>query len=204
MKTRILLIVCLATLLGSSAAGPAAAYDEWLWALNWNIMVPQDKTSDYIKDTSYRGMSLEGRKWHGDNLTLGFMFGWNVLDQKLYTTQNVQGPNASVDITGTQYRYINTFPVLAGVHYYLGHWGGSRLFFGAMGGGYVVERRVELGLFAVESQKWQWGAAPEVGLLVPFESSVGFVSVRYNYAFENGSDHPDHIYWSAQIGLGWN
>ena len=71
-------------------------------------------------------------------------------------------------------------------------------------GGYVVERRVEVGLIAQESQKWQWGVAPEVGVLLPFESSTGFVSVRYNYAFENGEDHPDHVYWSAQLGLGWN
>jgi hypothetical protein len=183
---------------------PATAYDEWLWALNWNVVIPESDTADFIKDTSYRGMSLEGRKWQGDNLTVGFMLGWNVLDQKLFTTENVEGPNASVDITGTQYRYINSFPVLAGVHMYLGRWGLTRLFAGAMGGGYVVERRTELGLFAVESQKWQWGVAPEVGVLLPLETSVFFISARYNHAFENGDDHPAHTYWSAQIGLGWN
>ena len=196
--------MALALLLGTAIVSPAAAYDEWLWALNWNIIVPEGESADFIKDTSFRGVSLEGRKWQGDNLTVGFMFGWNVINQKLFTTASVEGDNASADITGTQYRYINTFPVLAGVHMYLGSWGTTRLFVGAMGGGYVVERRTELGLFAIESTKWQWGGAPEVGVLLPFESTTGFVSVRYNYAFENGEDHPEHTYWSAQIGVGWN
>jgi hypothetical protein len=198
------LLALLALGFGTFAVRPAAAYDEWLWALNWNIMIPESETADFIKDTSYRGMSLEGRKWQGDNLTVGFMLGWNVLDQKLFATETVNGSNATVDVTGTQYRYINSFPVLAGVHMYLGRWGTTRLFAGAMGGGYIVERRTELGLFAVESQKWQWGLAPEVGLLLPLETSVAFISARYNYAFENGDDHPNHVYWSAQVGLGWN
>lgn len=197
-------LAALALIVAATVAQPAAAYDEWLWALNWNIMIPEGKTADFVKDTSYRGISLEGRKWQGDNLTVGFMFGWNVLNQKLTTTQALTGANAAADITGTQYRYINSFPVLAGAHIYLGQWGMTRIFAGAMGGGYVVERRVEVGLFAVESQKWQWGFAPEVGILLPFESSVGFVSARYNYAFENGDDNPEHTYWSAQVGLGWN
>ena len=196
--------MALALLLGAAMVSPAAAYEEWLWALNWNIIVPEDETAEFIKDTSYRGVSLEGRKWQGDNLTVGFMFGWNVINQKLLETASLEGEEANADLTGIQARYINTFPVLAGFHMYLGSWGSTRLFLGAMGGGYVVERRTELGLYAVESQKWQWGVAPEVGVLLPFESSTGFVSVRYNYAFENGEDHPNHVYWSAQIGVGWN
>jgi len=203
-RTPKIVVAALALFVAAFVAQPADAYDEWLWALNWNIMIPEGDTADFIKDTSYRGMSLEGRKWQGDNLTVGFMLGWNVLNQKLTTTQAITGDNGAADITGTQYRYINTFPVMAGVHMYLGSWGTTRIFAGAMGGGYVVERRVELGLFAVESQKWQWGVAPEIGILLPFESSVGFISARYNYAFENGDDHPDHTYWSAQVGLGWN
>ena len=199
-----ILIACVVAVVSTVAARPAAAYEEWLWALNWNVIIPEDKTADFIKDTSYRGVSLEGRKWQGDNLTVGFMLGWNVLDQKLYTTQHVEGPNAGLDVTGTQARYINSYPMLAGVHMYLGSWGTTRLFVGAMGGGYIVERRVELGLFAVERQAWQWGVAPEVGLLLPLETSSIFVSGRYNYAFENGDDNPLHVYWSAQLGLAWN
>ena len=203
-RTPKLVLACLTVLFAVSMAQPAKAYDEWLWALNWNIIIPEGDTAEFIKDTSYRGISLEGRKWQGDNLTVGFMFGWNVMNQKLNTTQSLTGPNSAADVTGTQYRYINTFPVMAGMHMYLGSWGTTRIFAGAMGGGYVVERRTELGLYAIESQKWQWGVAPEIGILLPFESSVGFVSARYNYAFENGDDHPEHTYWSAQIGLGWN
>jgi hypothetical protein len=199
-----LVLATLALCVTLATARPAAAYEEWLWALNWNVMIPEGKTADFVKDTSYRGLSIEGRKWQGDNLTVGFMFGWNVINQKLFATQSITGDNSAVDLTGTQNRYINTYPVLAGTHIYLGSYGLTRIFAGAMGGGYVVERRVEVGLFAQESQKWQWGVAPEVGILLPFGNSVGFVSARYNYAFENGKDHPEHTYWSAQIGLGWN
>jgi hypothetical protein len=84
-----------------------------------------------------------------------------------------------------------------------GRWFKTRPFFGLNAGGYVVERRVEVGLLATEERKWQWGIAPEVGILFPFSVDVsGFFNARYNYAWESG-DNPAMVYWSFGVGLAW-
>jgi hypothetical protein len=199
IRTRIAIVTLAAGLALGGMTTQASAYGEWLWAPTWNIIVPEDTTAAFINETSLRGFSLEGRWFKTDYISYGLSLGWNVLDKKEFRTDNVAGGT----ITGTQFRYINTYPLLVNAHYYLGQWSLTRPFFGLNAGGYVVERRVEVGLLATEERKWQWGIAPEVGILFPFSVDVsGFFNARYNYAWESG-DNPAMVYWSFGVGLAW-
>jgi hypothetical protein len=67
-------------------------------------------------------------------------------------------------------------------------------------GTYYIENRAELGLTSVTVNKWHFGIAPEVGVLVP-SSRVGdgLLSVKYNYAFEAGG--VERAYWTFGVGL---
>ena len=62
---------------------------------------------------------------------------------------------------------LGSFPILVGGQFYLGQRGGLRPYVGANVGTYAIERRVEIGLYALQETTWHWGLAPEVGFTFP-------------------------------------
>jgi len=85
--------------------------------------------------------------------------------------------------------------------FYLGQYGNFNPYLGLNGGVMAVETRIEMGLYAVQETKWHWALGPEAGFMFPSDRFLGYVSARYNYAFEAG-DAPEVAYWSFQVGLG--
>ena len=86
-----------------------------LFTISYSNALPLGKTSDYIEKYSWRGISIEQRYFIERDLSVGFYIGWNVLNQKLVNYEEDFGNGV---LYGTQYRYINTWPILAVVHYH--------------------------------------------------------------------------------------
>lgn len=182
-------------------AGKAYAY-EWFWGVTYGLAVPSGDTKDYIDSVSWRNFTLEGRKMeYGKNYSFGLSFGWQVMDQKGLVTTELT--DVSGTVTGTQFRYLNIWPLLANAHYYFGGQGRNSPIFwlGANAGAYVIEQRTEMGFFAVEENNWHFGGAPEVGVGFPLKGTNLFFLARYNMTTSAGNVSSQQ-YLTVSVGLG--
>ena len=150
-----------------------------LTGLTYSISVPTGKTSEYVSKTSFKGLSIDLRKFFSYNASVGFLVGWSAFEEETNKTfSTIHG-----DITGEQSRLINSFPVLITTHYYLGEGREFRAFIGIGVGMYYFYHQLEQVEQNLESSKWHFGVAPEVGFVYLLESVYAFLNVRYNYAF---------------------
>ena len=108
-----------------------------------------------------------------------------------------------VTLTGKQYRYVNTIPILASVRYHWGDYDGVRFFGGLSSGLYYMDRRVEMGLFASDTETGQFGIAPTAGLLVPASSGGGLqIECQYHNVFESNKGD-SFSYFNFNVGFTW-
>jgi hypothetical protein len=194
------LVPFICVLLGLLLAASAAPAQDLFVGGSYSISLPTGDTEDFAGNTSWRGLTFEWRKFFRPDVSAGFHLGWNVFDERTERTAEILDGIGAV--SGVQFRYVNAFPLLANMHYYLGRPGATvRPFVGGNIGAYVIEQRLELGIVGLEETKWHFGLAPETGLGARLSNTTWFfTSVRYNHAFESG-DVPSQTYWSINIGF---
>ena len=152
---------------------------DFLTGLTYSISIPTGNTSDFISNTSFKGLSIDLRKFFSYNASIGFLVGWSAFEEETNKTiSTIHG-----DVSGEQSRLINSFPVMITTHYYLGEGREFRPFIGIGVGMYYFYHQLELPDDNLESNKWHFGVAPEAGFVYLLESIYAFVNVRYNYAF---------------------
>ena len=167
------------------------------FGMTYDVSIPTGDTEKYVSGVQWRGFGLEGRWYTSKNITLGFAWDWNVFHESSLETAELE----TGAVTGNQNRTINAFPFLFTAHYYLK--GGSFVqpYFGIGAGTYFVKKRLDVGIFTLEKEKWHFGVAPEIGFLFPMD--LGFnilVKLKYNYAFESG-DAEAHSYLGINVGF---
>ena len=180
------------------SAAPVQA-QSW-WGVTYAPSVPLSNTKDFTDNGSWRGINLEYKKAVKENVTAGLSFGWHVFDEQTDQVVSAFG----VDISGDQFRYVNSFPLLANVSYFLGKPGGVRPFIGADVGLYIMEHRLDIGLYTVHETNTHFGFGPEAGFAVPVRPNMSFlVTGRYNYALSAGSVDTQQ-YLNFGVGFAWN
>ena len=176
------------------------AFAQGMFSISYDIGLTLGGTSEYISQPSFRGFGLEGRGFITDNLSYGGAFSWAVFYEEVgpeeWTREGEDGT-----VYGKQYRYINSFPLMATMHYYFGEWNSTRLYAGGGIGANIVNQRTDVGIYVVKDEKWRFGLAPEVGVLIPinFNSSLN-LSAKYQYAVKAG-DSDAVSYLSFKIGF---
>lgn len=180
--------------------------------LAWNISFPFEESKEFSQDSeSFLGVALEYRAFFHPNISIGAYAGWQVFNGETTRTIHVEteGDNAyKADITGKQFRYINSFPIMLNLHYYIGSSRGAQAYVGVGAGTMIIEERVELGVVAAKHTRWHIALAPEFGFKIPLGyNSSGLASVKYHYAFPakgiTGEKYP-HSYFSVNIGFSWD
>jgi len=187
-------------LLGVFMLISTSALTQGMFSISYDIGVPIGSTSDFIGQPSFRGFGVEGRGFITDNLSYGGSFNWAVFYEEFGPEEwNVEGESRTA--YGKQYRYINSFPLMGTLHYYFGEWDATRLYAGAGIGAQKIDERTDMGLYTINSNKWRFGLAPEVGVLIPinFNSSIN-LSAKYQYAVKAG-DSDAVSYLSFKIGF---
>lgn len=186
-------------LIGILVLAETSVFAQGMFGISYDIGVPLGSTSEYIGAPSFRGFGVEGRGFITDNLSYGGSFNWAVFYEEV-------GPDEwPVEELGTvygkQYRYINSFPLMATMHYYFGEWDATRLYAGAGLGAQKIDQRTDVGIYTVNSKKWRFGFAPEVGVLIPvnFNSSLN-LALKYQYAVKAG-DAEAVSYLNFKIGF---
>lgn len=184
----------------------AAWAQESMFGITWNISVPIDSTEKWVGQTSYRGIGIEYRKFTDYNFTgsIGFSAAWHVFDDRSFQTVNLEGEDINGTVSGDNFRWINSVPLMLGLHYYLGdQYSGTRLYLGVNGGTMYIERRADLGIFTTATDAWHWAIAPEVGLGFAFDESHLYMNLKYYYAFEVDEQHPEETYLGFAVGFAY-
>jgi outer membrane protein W len=178
------------------------------FGMSWDITVPLGETSDYISETSFLGFTMQWRKFVTPNVSLGASFSWNVLDSRSFETQEFNFKPDGVDrqiagaLSGEQFRYLNSFPMVVEAAYYLGDPYESKVRpYGGLGVGVTpIQKRTEIGLVAITDTNWHFTLAPEIGILIPLDQVDLFAAANYNYAFK-ANNSIDYSFITFNIGL---
>ena len=189
--------------------GTTPGYSQWWYgAVSYQASLPNGDTKEFAGNTSWRGVGLDFRKSVNATTTWGLFFGWNVFHERVNETIigiEIDGnPGA---ITGLQDRTVNSFPMMLNVHKYFGSEGGTRPFIGINAGGFIMNQRFEIGLRMLDETQWQWGGAPEIGVVIPAGySSKIILNAKYYYALTGDSilgDSINHSYFTFGVGFAW-
>jgi hypothetical protein len=181
---------------------PVRAQD-WFGMATWNISFPTEDTKKFVDEESFRGFGLEFRKEFRPATTIGIMGSWEVFHERVDESFTI----GSATVTGSQDRYINSFPIMLGLHRYFGEAGGRQPYIGLNGGGFVVIQTLRLGIAEWETDTWEWGVMPEAGFIIPIDRGSAFVvNARYSLAL-TGEDLNDNdwnlSYWGIRAGFCW-
>jgi opacity protein-like surface antigen len=167
------------------------------FGITYNTALPLGETADLVGKYSFRGFGLEGRWEVGNKLDIGFNASWNVF----YESASGSFSEGSSTLTGTQYRYLNAYPIMFTA--YKG-FGNSETFFPYVGmgvGTIKADSQKEMGLWYQESNNWHFGIAPEIGAIIsPLNSFDFIVSIRYNYGVKV-KDSPAVSYLGINLGV---
>jgi hypothetical protein len=183
-------------LIGLLALAGGSTQAEEFGALSYSMSLPTGDAHDYIQNTSFRGLGLSGRRFVKPNLTVGLLFGWNILYERTDRIIDIENGHVS----GDQLRHINAFPMMVGAHLYMGQRGKFRPYLAANVGAYYVMKRLDIGVYRFQDDHFHFGVAPEVGFLLPAGGSAVIGSIRYNHAFAT-DDSIDYTFWSFNIGM---
>lgn len=175
--------------------------------LNYQISVPMSDVKDFTDKASFRGFDLGYHQFLGDRFSIGAVIGWNVFYQnkdKMTGNFKFSDSENTYTITGDQFRYINTVPMLAvGRYYFTDNNCAVRPFFGLGIGTSWTEKRLEVGQFSSTISRWQFAMAPEIGMYIPVTDQFAFnIGAKYNYSTKAAHGKvPEISTFSFNIGL---
>jgi hypothetical protein len=183
-------------------APPASAQD-WFGMATWQVSFPTQDTKTFTDEVSFRGAGLDFRRTLSGGTSAAVMMAWNVFHQRTDGTIDL-GYGA---ISGSQDRYINSFPVMIGVLQYFGGKRSTRPYVALNGGGFVLIQTFRIGVAEIEQDDWEWGVAPEVGVIIPIHTGAWFVvNGRYQWSPTSESlteKEVDLTYYQINIGFMW-
>lgn len=159
--------------------------------LNYQMSIPLGKTNDYTGKTSFRGMDLEYHHYLSEKFSVGGLIGWNTFYKdkgKVSGDFLFKGSKDIHTITGYQFRYINTVPIMVVGRYWFSTQNSMfRPYLGLGLGTSWTELKTDVGQFSATTARWQFAFAPEIGTLIPLNDQFAFnVGAKYNYGTKSG------------------
>lgn len=159
--------------------------------------IPLGGTGDYIENTSWRGIGMGFNSFVSDNVSVGLDISWLIFTEAL-NDEAIEYNRLT--ISGNQYRYINTVPILLTFKGYLGT-GDLKPFAGFGIGTSWTEKLTEIGTYSIQETDWQFNIAPEIGVAYAVTPSLApYFKVKYSYAAES-RDLQSISYISFTVGL---
>jgi hypothetical protein len=179
-------------------------------AVTYQLGIPIGNTHTYIQDVAWRGVGVDLQWMVKPTISVGLALGWNVFYENVTTSiQSSSIPGGSgtgtgaLTITGNQDRSFNFFPLLADFRFLPKLKNGTRPFIGAGIGGYITTQYLGIGLYSFQKTAFQFGLAPELGIIIPVESGAAIqLSMRYNMAFAGGGI-PFQQWLGLNVGVAW-
>ena len=163
---------------------------------SYSMSVPLGGIENYISAGSFRGANLDGIMEVNEKYAVGFALGWNTFfEKRINETFNKD----NYSLTGTQYRYLNAFPILVRGMYEFGAQYGIRPYAGAGLGLTGDISRTDVGLYSFKKTAFHFTMAPELGIIIPVNEGSVTANIRYVYGVK--ARDLDHIsYLSFSLG----
>jgi hypothetical protein len=196
MKIRILILILLVTGFSSHTVFGQAK----LTTLEYTVGFGMGDLNDFIGKPSFRGATLEYHKMMHSNIGVGFELGWSAFYEALdYDTYTL----GTASLSGKQYRYCSTVPVLASANYYLKPGKEVNPFAGIGIGAQFSRSDIDMGIFNNRVDTWHFALKPEVGVICRIAATTGLVfSAKYYQSFKTEESDP-RSYFAGNIGLVW-
>ena len=178
-------------------AVPSLSKAQNLMILEYPVAIPMGDLNSYINEPSFRGFNLGYRHMLDDTRAVGMDMGWQTfferLDRSTYTVDNEA-------LTGEQYRYTNTFTATVMIDQIFREGEDIRPYIGVGIGTMYARRNLDVGLYRLEQDPWQFLVQPEVG--VSFYLSNGnalLLSANY-YAGFNSKELDGQSFMAISLG----
>ena len=199
MKTRVLALTILLMLAGQSFS------QNYVTSFAWNIAFPTVNLQDYIGKVSFRGVGIGFQRFMSRHTALGFSFNWNAFDEKKVDLI----PLEVGTVSGTQLRFVNSFPTMLTGRYYTDSGNRTKVYLGGQAGLALIIQRINIGVVSLQSSNWHLALAPEIGAEAPLGRTSLDFGVRYTYAFDSGTslggrDDNSYSYFVLHLGLAFS
>lgn len=174
----------------------AQEYTRLSYPISWGA----NSTGEQIPGTSWVGLQFElGHEVHS-NATVGFETGWVTLYDEL---KDVSATYGTTTVTGNQYRFLNTIPLLAKYTYYFDNSSSIVPFAAAAGGISWAKRTTDVGIYRFSEEEWPLTLSGELGISFEMDYSSSFtVSAYYQYLAER-QDLAAQSFYGLRIGFLW-
>ena len=172
-----------------------------VWNFDYSMGFTMGETKDFISAPSFRGLSIDGRGFVTNSLTVGSSISWNTFYESDGTVTNDIG-NTGV-INGYNRKYINTMPLMVNSHYYFAQTT-IMPYAGISVGTMYIDERNYMGIYYIQNNAWHFALAPELGIIYPFgNGNTGInANIKYNWAAQT-KDTPTYSYLTFNIGLSY-
>ena len=191
---KIATVLVLMIFLGSAAYAQTA-----IAGMTYQISVPTGNTKDFMDNISFVGFGVEGRRFFGENFSVGLSFQWNTFRKEVRDEGLPSRPEVSIDHN----RDMASYPLLLTTHAYLRK---SEKFIPYAGigiGTFRIHQRADATTQVWKRDSWHWGVSPEVGFIAKLGFDIGLTaSLKYNYAFKT-SEAPAQTYVTIVAGFLW-
>jgi hypothetical protein len=162
------------------------------------VSFPVGNMSDYISQTSFRGITMEFNHFQTPNLNLGIETGWNVFYERV---DNEVFTDKTASISGVQFRYTNAVPIIAGAKYYRTTDSNVKPFIGAGLGTLYIDKYTDFGLYRIIDDAWQFCIRPEIGIAYGMGNGSALTLNGKYYAGFEADDLEAQNYFSISLGI---
>jgi len=170
---------------------------ESLFSIQYSMGFGMGDLKEFNEAASFRGMSFEYRYMMKPSIGVGFETGYNLFYDKMdYATYTKR----TESLSGIQYRYTHAVPVLAAFDYYLKPDTKFNPFVGLGVGTLYTFRDLDMGMFTMESDVWQFALRPQVGVLVDTGMGNLILGAKYFSGFK-ANDTEGQQYFTINVGL---
>ncbi|MGZ3853598.1 MAG: outer membrane beta-barrel protein [Flavisolibacter sp.] len=153
---------------------------ETKFGISYNVALPMGEFKNVVSNTSFSGFNASILHGVSDNLSVGFVTGFQDFYQKnaRQTYHFTDGSDVSAVVTNT----VQTIPILVDAKYNFNPTSNIQPYAAIGVGGNMVVYNTLYGEFGSQQSKFGFAARPEVGLMIPFKNkSSGFeIGASYN------------------------
>ena len=167
------------------------------YSIQYSMGFGMGDLKEFNEAASFRGMSFEYRYLMQPSIGVGFETGYNLFYDRMDYATYTQGTES---LSGIQYRYTHAVPVLAAFDYYLKPDTQFNPFVGLGVGTLYTYRDLDMGLYTMESDVWQFALRPQVGVMLTTPSADLIVAAKYFSGFK-ANDTEGQQYFTINVGL---
>jgi outer membrane protein W len=170
---------------------------ESFYSIQYSMGFGMGDLKEFNESASFRGMGLEYRYMMQPSIGVGLETGYNLFYDRMDYATYTQGTQS---LSGIQYRYTHAVPALAAFDYYLKPDTKVNPFIGLGVGTLYTYRDLDMGMFTMESDVWQFALRPQVGAMISTPAADLIIGAKYFSGFK-AKDTDGQQYFTINVGL---